>query len=78
MVKIRYFDDLNVQKYEYFMPIQAFKRTLLFPTFLICSYLPYFFLKMPYYPYFFTVKCHLRVKIQKYFLDRLARSDFIN
>ena len=40
------------------------------PTFFfICSY---FFLKMPYYPSFFTLKCHLRVKIQNYFL---ARSD---
>ena len=33
---------------------------------------------MPYYPYFFTLQCHLRVKIQKFFLARLARSDFIN
>ena len=35
---------------------------------------PYFFMKMPYYPYFFTLKCHSHVKIQKIFL---ARSDFI-
>ena len=28
---------------------------------------------MPYYPYFFTLKCHLRVKIQNFFL---ARSEF--
>jgi len=31
--------------------IQAFKRALLFPTFLLS---PYFFLKKPYYPYFFV------------------------
>ena len=36
-------------------------------TFLICSY---FFLKMPYYLYFFTLKYHLRVKIQNFFLAR--------
>ena len=35
-------------------------------------------LKMQYYSYFFTLKCHLRVKIQKFFLTRFARSDFIN
>ena len=29
--------------------------------FLICSY---FFLKMPFYPSFFTLKCHLLVKIR--------------
>ena len=35
------------------------KRALLFPTFLICSYFSLlFFMKMPYYPYFFTHKCH--------------------
>ena len=39
---------------------------------------PYFFMKMPYYPYFFTLKCNLRVKILKFFLARLARSDYIN
>ena len=33
---------------------------------------------MPYYPYFFTLKCHLRVKIQKFFLARFARSVFIS
>ena len=30
---------------------------------------------MPYYPYFFTLKCHLRVKIQNFFL---SHSDFIS
>ena len=47
--------------------MRAFKRALLFllfPSFLICSY---FFLKIPYYPYFFILKCHLRVKIQNFF-----------
>ena len=57
---------------------QAFKWALLFlffllfPTFLICSY---FSMKMPYYPYFFTLKCHLCVKIQNFFLARFAPSD---
>ena len=46
---------------------QAFKWALLFPTFLICSYFLYFFMKMPSYPYFFTLKCHLRIKIQNFF-----------
>ena len=41
----------------------------------ICSYFSYFFMKMPYYPYFFTLKCKIHVKIQKFFL---ARSDFIS
>ena len=51
----------------------------IFPTFpcffLFAPTFPYFFLKMPYYSSFFTLKCYLRVKIQKYFL---ARSDFRN
>ena len=49
--------------------IQAFKWALLFlffPTFLFAPTVPYFFLKMPYYPYLFTLKCHLRVRIQKF------------
>ena len=63
-------------------PIQAFKWALLFlffllfPTFLSAPTFPYFFMKMPYYPYFFTLKCHLRVKIQKFFLAPVACSDF--
>ena len=44
---------------------QAFKRAPLFATFLICSY---FSLKTPCYPYIFTLKCHLHVKSQKFFL----------
>ena len=45
------------------------------PTFPIFPTFPYFFMKMPYYPYFFTLKCHLCVKIQKFFL---AHSGFIH
>ena len=40
--------------------------------FLICTY---FSVKMPYYPSFFTLKGHLREKIQNFFL---ARSKLIN
>ena len=56
------------------------------PTFPIFPTFPYFFyllllfptfMKMPYYPYFFTLKCHLRVKIQKVFLARFAGLGFI-
>ena len=43
------------------------------PTFLFA---PTFFLKMPYYPSFFTLKCHLLVKIQNFFLARSSRSKF--
>ena len=39
--------------------------------FFICSYS---FMKMPYY---FTLKCHLRVKIHNFFLTRFPRSDFM-
>ena len=38
---------------------------------------PYFSMKMPYYPNFFTKMSFTR-KIQKFFLARLARLDFIN
>ena len=38
----------------------------IFPTFPY-FFDPYFFMKMPYYPYFFTLKCHLRVKIPEIF-----------
>ena len=71
-----------VRPYRFvFFNIWAFKRALLFlffllfSTFLICSY---FFLKMPYYPYFFTQKCHSHVKIQKFFFTRFACSGFRN
>ena len=59
-------------KWAYFSCYSYF--SLLFglaPTF------PYFFLKMPYYPYPCTLKCHLRVKIQKIILARYIRSNFI-
>ena len=39
--------------------------------FFICSYS---FMKMPYY---FTLKCHLGVKIHNFFLTRFARSDLM-
>ena len=60
--------------------MQAFKRALFFlllPTFLICSY---FFMKMPYYPYFFTLKCHSRVEKSRKFpsVASLARILYIN
>ena len=45
------------------------------PTFLLFCFAPIFpfsFLKMPYYPYFFTVRCHLRVKNPEFF-SRLLR-----
>ena len=46
------------------------------PTFSICSY---FFLKMPYYPPFSTLKCHLLVKIQiQFFFPRSLRSLGLN
>ena len=56
----------------YFSFFSYFSLLFLFaPTF------PYFFMKMRYYPFFFTQKCHLRIKIQKFFLARFAHLDFI-
>ena len=43
------------------------------PTFLICSY---FFLKMSYYPSFFTLTCHLRVKNSEFFRHSLRSLGF--
>ena len=51
---------------------------LLFPTFLICFTLHYFFLKMPYYPYFYILEWYLRVKIQKFFLPHSVCLGLIN
>ena len=55
--------------------MQAFKRVLLFPS---VFDLIYFFWKMPYYTYFFFLKCHLRVKIQKFSLTHSEREDLID
>ena len=65
-------------------PTQAFKWALLFlffllfPTFLICSYFSLLFLENALLSLLFTLKCHLRVRIQKFFLAHFARSDFRN
>ena len=54
--------------------VQAFKRALLFllflvfPTFFCIPTFPYFFLKMPYYPYFLVQKCLKWPKIVIFFL----------
>ena len=54
--------------------MQAFKRVLRIPT---VFDLIYFFWKMPCYTYFFFLKCHLRVKIQKFSLTHSEREDLI-
>ena len=53
--------------------------SLLFPTF-FCFALTflYVFLKMPFYPYLFTLKCHLGYEKIKFFVARFAHSNFIN
>ena len=68
-------NDNHVEMY-----MQAFKWALLFPTFLICSYFPYFFIKMPYYPYFFHSKMSFTRKIPKKFSSfaSLAQILYIN
>ena len=58
----------------YFPYIQAFKWALLFllfllfPTFFCIPTFPYFFLKMPYYPYFLVQKCLMWPRIVIFFL----------
>ena len=48
------------------------------PYFFICSYFSLPFHENALLSLLFTLKCHLRVKIQNFFLAHIARSGFIN